>query len=428
MKKLLVALVTLAFGLPVAFADPSRAELEALLKETDKIAQSVSKLRGLQVKKPITRGIMSRPEITKRLLQRIEEDYPAVEILEEGRYLQRLGLLPRGSDYKGIVVGLLSDQIAGFYDPQSKELYLADWIETDGQRMIMAHEIDHALQDQTFDLIAFSKPIKDNDDAEIARQALVEGDGVALMIEFMFHEQGSKLDPWANDAVANMVGGAAATSGNDTFSKAPLFLRSSLMFPYQKGLKFVASVRKTQPWAAVDAVFRAPPVSSEQIIHPEKYVKGEKPIPIRGSQPAVLKGWKQTYFNVVGEMMFGVLFEQHGIAGERAARAAAGWGGDRIAAWAAPDDKGDVTSLVIASYSTWDAEADAVEAFDALADSLPGLSGAAVTEQGATLRAASGANESTFVERRGVNVLLVVGAPKDKREALRAELWSKWGR
>jgi hypothetical protein len=387
-----------------ALADqtPSQDDLQALLKSTDDIAATVSHLRGLPIKTKIARGLMSRPEITKRLLQRVDEDYPAGELIAEERAYKLLGLLPVTTDYKKLVIDLLTEQIAGFYDPEAKELYLADWIEPASQRMVMAHEIDHALQDQTFDLVKFTKPIKDNADEELARQSLVEGDGVALMIEFLLGETGQKQDPWANDQVVDMMAAATGVSGDGELDKAPLFVRESLIFPYVSGLRFIAASRRTHPWSDIDSIFRSPPLSTEQILHPEKYRAGEKPIPIKAAD---MRGWTRIYDNVLGEMMMGVLLRQYNVPKDEATRAAAGWGGDRIVVYAPAtgDDGKSVDKLLGVDLSAWDQEADAIEACNSLKK---------IT--------------NSIVERRGNKVLLLINAPADSAAKIAADVWASW--
>src|SRR5215471_812038 len=206
MRALSIAiLMSLLAGTAAGDSKPTQDELRKLIDETDSIAHTVSEIRGLQAKKRIARGVLSKAAIEKRLVQRLEIDYAPGELQAEAVALKRLGLIPADMDYRQEIIDLLTEQIAGFYDPTAKELYLADWIDPGMQRMVMAHEIDHALQDQRFDLDRFAKPDKENGDAQLARQALVEGDGVALMIEFMLREAGQKVDPWADDTVANMM-------------------------------------------------------------------------------------------------------------------------------------------------------------------------------------------------------------------------------
>jgi hypothetical protein len=413
---------------PAADDKPSAQELQELLDSTDEIAKIVSTLRGLPVKKKIARGALSREEITKRLLDKIDQEYKADEIEGEARAWKRLGLLPADTDYKKLVIDLLTEQVAGFYDPDAKELYIADWMEADAQRMVMAHEIDHALQDQAFDLAKFTVPAKDNGDLQLARQALVEGDGMALMIEFMFHERSMKVDPWADDKMVDLIAASVAmTAGMDQLGSAPMFIREQLLFPYARGLRFIARARRVGAWNEIDSMYKSPPVSTEQILHPEKYKAGEKPLAVRAANLPALKGWKKQYENVLGEMMWAILLREHGVSESRAETAAAGWGGDRLVVYA-PTADGALDDLVAISLSTWDAEMDALEAFAAADEALATLAGAAApSEKTATFRSYTDASgDVSFLERKDASLLLVVGAPADLAAKLRKQTWARW--
>lgn len=394
------------------------------MAETDVIARTVSQIRGLPIKKRIDRDVLSQDEIRKRLVERLAKDYGPAELASEEVALKRLGLLPESMDYQKEMLDLLTEQIAGFYDPSVKELYIADWIEPQMQRMVMAHEIDHALQDQRFDLDRFVKVDRENGDALSARQALVEGDGVALMIEFMMREIGQKVDPWADDTMVNAMAAATGLAGTPEFEKAPLILKETLLFPYRDGLRLVASSRRTHPWSDVDAMFARPPASTEQVIHPEKYRANERPIVVKNQPLTAMKVGKPRYVNVLGEILFRVLLQQHGVARERAERAAAGWGGDRLVVYDAP------TGAMAIDLSVWDAEADALEASDALVEALPSLAGAApegYTEKGPIYASATGKDGTvSIVERKGTKVLLLVGAPAELAEKIRADVWARW--
>jgi hypothetical protein len=411
----------------VAIARPDRAELDKLLAETDAIAATVAKIRGLELKKPIARGIMSREQIEKRVLERIGEEYGGDELAAEARAAKKLGLLPMDADYQGVVVGLLTEQIAGFYDPVVKELYLADWIAVSEQRIVMAHEICHALQDQHFDLVKFVKPIKDNADAQLARQALVEGDGVALMVEFMFREMKVKLDPWADDTIVNQMSNMGSMPGMEKFEKAPPFLKDGLMFPYVEGLRLVAFTRRHHPWSRVDDMFKKPPESTEQVMHPEKYFAGEKPVAIKAPAVKSLKKWKVVYSNVLGELGWGSWLRTHGVKPERAKDAAAGWGGDRYVVLAPPGDDGkDVEATVLVLVSVWDADADADEAWDGARDAVSGLVGGAppASEKADELAVwdLPGGKRAWVERQKNKRVVVVLGVPKDLAEKVRKEI------
>lgn len=431
--------VTLAVTLVVASAaarppaaaaqkKPSATELEKLLASTDEIARMVAAIRGLPARKPITRGVMSKAEVQKRVRQRIEEEYAAIEIAEEERVTKRLGLLDRNADYKQLVLDLYAEQVAGFYDPHSKELYIADWIDPSLQRPVLAHEIDHALQDQSYDLRAFMAPIKDNTDQQLARVALVEGDGLALMVEFTFREMGMKEDPWGQPGMIELIRKQVEAESAGQMKDAPRFLRETMVFPYVGGLALVAEIRRLKPWSAVDALFKRPPVSTEQVLHPEKYFSGEAPLVVQTPKLPSLRGWKQVYKNVFGELGFRIVLAHHGVGEAAAADAAEGWGGDRYAVFAPPGDDGQsIDDLVVVSLSAWDTEVDAAEAEKALTEAMPALAGGGSCGRAdAVFRCRDATGDEFTVERKGYRVLVVLGAPATHASKIRRDAWARW--
>lgn len=388
---------------------PDRTALEALLAETDAIAKTVSSVRGLALKRPLVRGIMSRPEIEARVRLRLEEEYRPTEMLAEELALKRLGLLPADMGYKEAVLALLKDQIAGFYDPKAKQLYLADWIEASFQRMVMAHEIAHVLQDQHFDLQKYAPTNKANADEQLARQAVVEGDGIAVMIEVMAREQGSTGDPWASPDQARALVKMMEAGEGGTLGEAPLLLRESLVFPYAAGLKLVAELRRTLPWARLNDLYRRPPRSTEQVMHPEKWQRGEQPVPVLALKAPA--GARVLYTNIFGELLTSVFLRQHGVSEPRARAAAAGWGGDRVQVFAPTTGDAPVDDLVVVWRSAWDTEADAVEVLEPLGEALEALVGTCSMTREIGARCGAPGGDVALIERRGTRVIVVVGAP-----------------
>src|SRR5688572_16240749 len=364
-------------------ADPQKD----LLAKADAIAAKVSAQRGLKVKRKIERGVMGKDQIRARILARVDQEYSAAELAAEELAMKRMGMLPADADYKKIVIDLLTDQIAGFYDPWERRLYIANWNTTGIAVMddaVMAHEIDHALQDQHFNLRTFMTADAKNADATSARQALVEGDGMALMIEYVMGAAAGGADAsaliWSNNMAVDQMKKMARTSMG-SMATAPLILREGLIFPYLGGLEFIAHVRKTKPWKAVDAVYKKPPLSTEHILHPAIYDAYERPDVVTANTPAALAGWKLTYQNVSGELGLSLFLRQHKVPSGADSKlpgpgktelAAAGWGGDRLAIYASPTGK--AADAVGVQYTSWDSEPDAIEFFDALADALPTLS------------------------------------------------------
>lgn len=407
-----------------ALPKPSAPTAQDLLKTADEIAARVSQQRGLRIKHPLKKGVLSRNQIVSRLMDRVKREYSAVEIKAEEAVLKRLGLLEPDTDYEKTITDLLTEQVAGFYDPFAKELFIADWLDVSLQRPALAHEIGHALCDQHFDLKPYATPIKDNGDRQLARAALVEGDGTAVMLEFTMAEQAAAMGvPMAADigqipdALFSMTAGLMSGT-MPAFDRAPRYLRETLVFPYIEGLRFVVHVRRRKPWSAIDEIYRHPPESTEQILHPEKYFARERPVVVTDTALPAGKagGWKVIRKEVLGEYQTRLWLETR-LDAMQAKQASQGWGGDRLVAYE-PTPGGP---LVLVALSTWDSEADANEFARAVSRlfarrvARPELSGSVVAyTQGA---------ETFAVEQRADRVLVLIGAPAAIRNELSAAAW-----
>lgn len=404
-----LVIVALTVG---ASARPARADDDwtaKLVARADEIAKKVAKLRGLKIKKPIAKGVMTDAQLRERILERMDEDSTPRERASEAAMAKRWGLIPMDVDLDALMVDLLTEQIAGFYDPKEEKLYVsakpagdADWAD-----MLMAHEITHALQDQHFRLEPWMEAVKGNGDASAARQALVEGDGMALMIEHALAEKGLG-PPWDHDEVVRaMTAGIdeSGAGGGDLLARAPLAVRESMIFPYRAGIGFVAALRRGQPWSKIDAAFKKPPRSTEQVLHPALYLAGEEPDAIDAPKAPAL------HTGVWGEEGWRVFLRAHGVAEGMAATAAAGWGGDRVvlrgeeAALATP---GRTTGVAL---TTWDSDVDAMEFWDALGRALDALV-IGVEVEGAAERTVwlEADGRVTAAERRGRTIAIVRGA------------------
>lgn len=409
-----------------------KAPKDALLAAADEIARQVAGLRGLNLKAPLQRGVLSRDEIGAKLKDRIGKEYTPEEVRTEARVLKRLGLLAPDVDYERLLLDLLMEQVAGFYDPFAGKLYIADWLPLEMQRPALAHEIEHALQDQHFDLKKFATPIKDDGDRQLGHSALVEGDATAVMLEFQAQSMGLPPDQ-LGELIAQMGKQLLSGSFGNTpqFDKAPAFVRETLMFPYLTGLLFVESVRRTSPWSKVDDIFKSPPESTEQVMHPEKYAAKEHPAKITPAPIAALGARKEVRRDVFGELVLKILFATappppatavSKKAGSGATldvdvqalaeKAAAGWGGDREVAYADPAEPNGAVTIV--DLSTWDTEGDAKEA-ELVAQRL--LQKLADGDTG---------HEDWLVSRDGDKLLLVFGAPKGTGPQVIADVMKSW--
>ena len=313
---------------PPAVAQPksNNAEFSAA---ADEVLQQVSEITGLKLLTPVKKTLRSRDEIRAYVLREMDEDKNPAERYAEARTDEAFGLIPKGFDLDNCMVYLLTEQIAGLYDPKAREFYIAEWIPIDDQRMVMAHELTHALQDQHFQIEAWVKAARPNDDAELAREAVLEGSAMAAMIDYLLQGKGySVVDIPAIDP--SMFAGDMSQSPK--LQEAPQFLRDSMVFPYFGGLTFSTVILKSARWKGLSAVFDRPPVSTQQIMHPALYKSGKVPavVAMPSFQKLLGPDWAKLDENVMGEFGWMEILKQ--FLGENVAKPlAAAWDGDRYA-------------------------------------------------------------------------------------------------
>lgn len=405
---------------------PAPSSHAALLSTVEDITRRVVALRGLSQKAPFSRGVLNRQQIMERLKERIHIDYSPDEVRQEALVLKRMGFLPPDADYEKLLFDLLSEQVAGFYDPYRKTLYVADWLPAEMQKPALAHEIQHALQDQHFDLRKLASPLKNEGDKQLARAALIEGDGTAVMMEFAARNMG--VDSAQLPMVLAKLGRQMiqlSTSATPSLQRAPAILRESLMFPYAAGLDFVAAIRNGPGYARVDAAFLKPPVSTEQVLHPEKYLADEKPVRFVPSVLKTLPTYKEQRRDVLGELLWKVWFGR-AMPEKEAEAAAAGWGGDVLFSLSQP---GETLPLVLV-LSGWDSAQDADEAELASQKLLLNLtqkSGDKLPGPGKLLLFERSLGDRTFaVARKDNRLLMICGAPTKNLAPVAEEVFLNW--
>jgi len=222
---------------------------------------------------------------------------------------------------------LLTEQIAGLYDPKAHEFYIADWIPVDDQRMVMAHELTHALEDQHFQIETWLKAARPNDDAELAREAFLEGSAMAAMVDYLLQGTGKSVNDMPEFDPSLLTGDIG---DSPSMKKAPPFIKDALVFPYFAGMKFTAASLKPDGWPALEKVFKNPPVSTQQIMHPALYKSGHiaEKVTLPDIQSKLGKDWKKLDDNLMGEFGWKEVLKQY-LGEERAALLAAAWDGDR---------------------------------------------------------------------------------------------------
>jgi len=440
-----------------------------LLEEADAIAEQVARIRGLPTLESIDKGVRDRDELRELLVQELEEEQSRREMEREAAVLKKLGLVPRDLDYRSTLLDVLTEQIAGFYDQKRDQLNIVDGVPLDLQRPAMAHEIFHAIQDQHFDLTRMMEPfsIREHGDFHLARSALVEGDATVLMIDYTLYRRGTlprsevrsivdipmmakmleQLDYGELGALEKLEGDSpadppdpseAAESANppgmsgSALEEAPAILRRGLIFPYLAGMQFVIALRAGRTWEEFDEVYDRPPVSTEQILHPERYAARDEPVVLTYGPGATLESFDEIYDTVLGEFQTRLFLEEHTDASSESgddrsvdvAEATTGWDGDRL--YGFRDGEGRV---LVTHLSVWDSTRDAVEYYDALVE---------VNERrfpDAAVRTSSGEHGSStclraddergteriYMERWGDAVLHIEGAPTNLEDEVESD-------
>ncbi len=285
------------------------------------------------------------------------EDNPAEYVAANDRLLKALGLLTEEQSLETLYLDLIDSQVAGFYRPDQKTLYVVSRSGTinGADKITFAHEYDHALQDSNFPgVFDAQKDLLDQSDQALARAAVYEGDATLLMTVWAI----PNLTP---AELQDVVAAGSDPESTAVLARTPQVLVDGLLFPYDAGIQFISPIQTTGGWAAVDDVFADLPVSTEQILHPEKYEAGEVPVEVAipvDDIEALDGDWTVALQDTYGEFQIGSWLRGAGVPATDAADAAAGWGGDRLAVLEGPDG---AWGLVM--HTVWDTAADA-QAFD----------------------------------------------------------------
>src|SRR5713101_756071 len=303
---------------------PNNAEFIAA---ADEVLHQMSEITGLKLLTPLKKSLRSREEIRAYVIKQMNEEKNPAERYADARTAEALGLLPKGFDLDAFMVNVLTEQVEGLYDPKNREFYIADWSPLADQRMVMAHELTHALQDQHFQIEAWVRAARPNEDAELARDAVLEGSAMAAMVDYLMLGTGRSLKDLPDFDPGMLIGDLGSTP---TLKDAPPFLKDALIFPYIGGLNFSAAVMRNSGWSALSGVFQKPPVSTQQILHPALYRTGKTPANVALPRLEKLLGdnWSKLDENIMGEFGWKEVFKQF-LDADRAKTLAAAWDGDR---------------------------------------------------------------------------------------------------
>lgn len=323
-----------------------RAQLVAMLER-------VREARKLPVKKEIALRVLDRADIVKNIREKVEREVPKHVMVDQGEMLKLLELVPTSYDVIEGAYELIGDNIAGYYDPDTGTMFLASDLGDSALEETLAHELVHALQDQSWALSSVSKYKQGEADRQAAMHALAEGDATS-----------ASLDVTTGDSFQISPGMLRKFLGLGTglmSSRVPPVLRDSLIAPYADGFELVQELRRRGGWSGVDAVWQRLPATTEQMLHIDKWKAGEPALAMPELPIGPLAGYERSLVDVVGEQGLRITFEESSDHAT-SVTAAAGWGGDSFAVFR--KSSGEEARVALAWRVTFDTERDAIEAAD----------------------------------------------------------------
>ena len=366
---------------------PPRPGEEKLLEEVDGVMKDVERLRGMPFLQPVEKGICTAAEFKDFVLAEMKKELPEKKLRAMEAAYTALGLLPPGTDLKAEAVKLLAGQVAGYYNPETKSFKLVRGRAKGAAALIaVAHELTHALDDQYYDLEAHSDAAKGCADEEFAFGAVAEGSATILQMRYMLEGQARGRF----DMKSMMEQAKAEKTQAKRMESAPPTLVADLLGRYMMGMYFLSrgnlAGARRGCGKSVEAAMFDPPLSSEQILHPEKYWDPERrDDPVRISFPraeeVMGKGWRCLEMDTLGEIQCALLARPKRFKlriGMNAAmgnprfwtnKAAAGWGGDRFALYR--NEKGKTALFWVAAWDTGKDAAQFLEAFKRYRGDLP---------------------------------------------------------
>lgn len=350
------------------------------------IRKQVEGSRGLPAADIGPAQVLSRNGLEQELRDSFDRDYPQARRDADNLMLRALGLLAPSQDVAALQLKLLSAQVIGFYDDKTRKLVVvSDQGMTPEARITLAHEYTHALQDRAFGLSKLALNAEGQDDRDLARLALVEGDATQSMLQ------------WALDHLTPQELLGVSQTPQPDMSGIPAWMVEQLEFPYTTGATFVAQRYAQGGWPAVNAVFARPPSSTEQVMHAEKYDAREQPVAVAapGLAATLGSGWTDAPADTLGEAFIGFWLQAVGVPAGQVTRAATGWGGDRLVAASGP-----AGGRAVAWRMAWDSASDAQQFIAAYrAARLPGGLGGKVVPASPTTTLVIQGTSTAIVDR-----------------------------
>ena len=312
----------------------SPQEAKELFRSVDELMKFASDDTGLPVKHEVKRKLADRQEVQSYLEKGMKDDKDAKRLERSSEVLKKFGLIPRDFQLGPFLVSMLKEQVAGYYDPKKKTVNILNWIDAEQQKPVLAHELTHALQDQSFGMEKWMKAAEtegdkkndptpadiDTDEESSAREAVVEGQAMVVMLDYSLAPTGRMLLDMPQIGEA-MKQGMLDGPDSPTFSKAPIFLKEELTFPYRFGMDFTLALEKAGgKKLGFEGAFNNPPTTTRQIMEPDTYIGHEKIEPLKRIDfKKDFEKYDTFDIGAIGEFDVDVLVEQY--AGRKEAEA-----------------------------------------------------------------------------------------------------------
>lgn len=406
-------------------------EAKDLLASVDEVLRFASQDTLLPIKHGVKKAIVSREHVEKYLSEKMESDVDRIRFERSELVLKKFGLLPRSFDLHTFLIKLLAEQVAGYYDEKSKTMNLLDWNEAEMQKPVMAHELTHALQDQSYNLEKMSKQEEEiekrgledldalirNDEESSCRTAVLEGQAMIVLLDYVLAPAGRSVQETPK-VVDFFIQQSTMEKSKDSpvFDSAPLLLQDELIFPYRQGMNFIkelilAGGKKMAYAGALDHL----PQTTREIMEPKEYLAGHRVPPLFLPDLGFLKKDYEGYdAGAVGQLDVDILLKVY--ADETVAdRLNHEWrGGAYYAAGrkgAKPPDKDSSGHVGLYYISKWSSEAAAKEFAKIYASALPqrysGLQHAAADPARPGLDKYQSTDGPIFIQQTGNTVVAV---------------------
>ncbi len=364
-------------------------EAKELFESLDEILGFASKDTLLPLKHPVKRNMVGREEVEKYIGDKFKDDADRIRFERSELVMKKFGFLPRKFNLHDFLIKLLGEQVAGYYDEDSKVMNMLNWVELDMQKPVMAHELTHVLQDQNFDLQKMTKrdeeiekrgPADPNalimvDEESTARSAVMEGQAMIVLFDYMLAPSGRTVE--SSPQLIDLMESQMEKSGDSPLlDSAPLMLREDLLFPYGPGMKFIARLLKEGgKKLAFTGVLEHMPLTTREILEPQEYIAGHRVKPLLLPDLGFLKKDFEPFdAGAVGELDVKILLKQYS-EDSVADRLAPEWrGGSYYAASrrdAKPSDTNSSAHIGLLYVSRWSSDKIAEEFAKIYASALP---------------------------------------------------------